>query len=45
LGSVVDEAFDLIRLVARMVPLEQPGQSALDAMIAAIAAMSAKVGA
>lgn len=44
-GAMVDEAFDLIRQIARMDPLEQPGQPALDAMIAAVAALSADAAA
>lgn len=40
-GPMVDEGFRLVRQVARMAPVEQPGQPALDAMVAAIAAAAA----
>jgi hypothetical protein len=38
-GDFVGEAFDLIRQLPRMAPVEQPGQPLLELMIAAVAAM------
>jgi hypothetical protein len=40
-GPYVDEAFELVRRIARTGPVAQPGQAVLDLMVATIAAAPA----
>jgi hypothetical protein len=41
-GQMVGEAFALVRSMARLEPVAEPGQGALDFMVAAIAALTAE---
>ena len=40
-GSMVEEGFGLIRQIARMDAVEQPGEDVLQSMIAAVASLMA----